>query len=87
VERELAAVPLAAGTPLLLDLGGLTFVDSAGLRAVLRIYGRCLKHRHELRILPAPPSVQRVFALTRAADVLPFCAETAPHSEAALAAA
>lgn len=58
--------------PLLLDLGGVSFVDSGGLRAVLRLYGRCLKLQRELRIVPAPEHVQRVFALTRAADVLPF---------------
>ena len=60
------------GHGLVLDLSGLTFVDSAGLRSVLRLYGRCLKHRRELQIVPAPPAVQRVFSLTRAADVLPF---------------
>ena len=64
---------LAEGTStLVLDLTGLTFIDSAGLRSVLRLYGRCLKHQRELRILPAPEPVQRVFSLTRAADVLPF---------------
>lgn len=60
---------------LVLDLSGVTFVDSAGLRSVLRLYGHCLKMRRELSIIPAPPAVQRVFALTRAADVLPFTAD------------
>jgi len=69
------SLQLFGETPLLLDLSQLTFIASAGLRAVLRIYGRCLKHRHELQIAPAPPNVQRVFALTKAADVLPFCGE------------
>lgn len=69
--REARSV-VVEGHPLVIDLSGVTFVDSSGLKAVLRLYGRCLALRQELVLCPGPPSVQRVFALTRAADVLPF---------------
>lgn len=69
--REARSV-VVEGHPLVLDLSGVTFVDSSGLKTVLRLYGRCLALHQELVLCPGPPSVQRVFALTRAADVLPF---------------
>ncbi|GHJ93483.1 anti-sigma factor antagonist [Streptomyces sp. NE5-10] len=46
------------------DLAGLTFCDSSGVSALLRLY-RALKARHRVLALAAvPPTVLRLFALT-----------------------
>lgn len=55
------------------DLEFCTFIDSTGIGALLglnrslaRVVGR------DLRILPGPPVVQRVFAICDLLDILPF---------------
>lgn len=55
--------------PVVLDLGALTFIDVAGVRAVLHV-AELLGERLELRA--APPAVQRVFVLTGAERELRF---------------
>ncbi|MFJ8128752.1 STAS domain-containing protein [Streptomyces hydrogenans] len=46
------------------DLAGLTFCDSSGVSALLRLY-RALKARHRgLALAAVPPTVLRLFALT-----------------------
>jgi anti-sigma B factor antagonist len=49
---------------IVLDLSGLTFMDSTGLRAVLLAAERCERHRCELTVIPGPPQVQRLFEVT-----------------------
>ncbi|MCW3067939.1 MAG: anti-anti-sigma factor [Solirubrobacterales bacterium] len=57
---------------LTLDLSGLTFMDSTGLRAVLRAKELADSEGYELSLVPGPPNIQRVFELTALVDVLPF---------------
>jgi anti-anti-sigma factor len=57
---------------LVIDLSGLTFIDSSGLHAILDAYRRCRHDGPTLSIRPGPPNVQHVFALTRLLDYLPF---------------
>jgi anti-anti-sigma factor len=57
---------------LTLDLSRLTFIDLRGLRMVLFAKELCEWDGCELRIVPGPPSVERVFELTNLLDVLPF---------------
>ena len=49
---------------LTVDLSGLDFVDSTGLHALLRLNGRCEGQELRLRLVPGPPSVQRLFQIT-----------------------
>ncbi len=65
----------AAGEPKLIvvDLRNLTFIDSSGLHALVNGHQRCRTRGHELRFIPGPPNVQRLFELTGADDILPFC--------------
>jgi anti-sigma B factor antagonist len=58
-----------------LDLAGLTFMDSTGLRLVLEWDGEARRDGMSLRLLAGPPAVQRVFEMTGVADRLPFCAD------------
>jgi anti-anti-sigma factor len=55
-----------------LDLSGITFIDSKGLRAVLLARELTAKHGSEFSLIPGPPHVQRIFELTKLLDVLPF---------------
>jgi len=60
-----------------LDLGGLTFLDTSGLWAILAVRRWCQAHGHGLALLPGPEQIQSVFEITGLSDVLPFV-DTAP---------
>jgi len=51
-----------------LDLRGVTFVDSTGLRLILSLAASPLT----LELIPGPPAVQRIFETTRTLERLPF---------------
>jgi anti-anti-sigma factor len=57
---------------LVLDLREVAFIDSTGLRAILRAREHCEGHRCELFLTPGQPAVQRLFELTGVLDRLPF---------------
>ncbi len=50
-----------------LDLRGVSFMDSTGLRTLLAIRRRADEAGQELRLLAVPPPVQRVLDVTRTA--------------------
>ena len=66
----------AEGTPLVLDLSGLTFMDSTGLRLILRAARRARENGRSLKLVSGPPRVQRVFRVTGMESRLPFVALT-----------
>ena len=55
-----------------LDLSGLTFIDSTGIRAVLAASGLCATRGCEFMVIPGPGQVQRVFEFAGLIDRLPF---------------
>jgi anti-sigma B factor antagonist len=57
---------------LIIDLRGLAFIDSTGLRLLLQADARARERGCELVLRPGEPSVQRVFEVTGALDVLHF---------------
>ena len=63
---------------LVLDLSGLEFVDSTGLGVIIDLDQRARRGDFELSIIPGPRHVQRVFEVTKLADVLPFREPPAP---------
>lgn len=81
-ELDLASVPAFEAAVLalevswrrrvVLDLGRLTFIDGAGLHAVLDLHRECLNASTALAIRPGPRNVQRVFELTGADRLVPF---------------
>ncbi len=81
-ELDLPVVPLVRdalaralrepGERLIIDLSGLTFIDSSGLYALLQADKRCRDAGRVLTIWPGPPNVQKVFELTNTIDSLPF---------------
>jgi anti-sigma B factor antagonist len=84
VVRGLCAEDLAG---LVLDLRGVTFMDSSGLRATLSANALCKRIGQELSILPGPPHVHSLFEMTGLAERLPFKTDrtyVAPPSDAIL---
>ena len=57
---------------LIIDLSGLTFIDSSGLHVLLQAEKRCRKTGRGLVLRPGPPNVQKVFELTNTIRRLPF---------------
>jgi anti-sigma B factor antagonist len=72
VEAVLQRVSANGTGGLTLDLSGLTFMGSTGVRLVLLARELCAKRGSEFRVVPGPPKVQQVFELTGVAGVLPF---------------
>jgi anti-sigma B factor antagonist len=64
VEQELSALRAAGSNDLVLDLRGLTFMDSTGLRLVIRWHIAAGENGFGFAIVPGPEVVQRVFRLT-----------------------
>jgi anti-sigma B factor antagonist len=72
LEASLAAAERERPARLILDLTRLAFIDSTGLRLLLQADARARERGGELVLRPGEPSVQRVFEITGAIDVLRF---------------
>jgi stage II sporulation protein AA (anti-sigma F factor antagonist) len=72
VEHELQGIEQSDAKTIVLDLSQLTFMDSSGVRLVLRAEARSRADSNRLRLRRGPASVQRVFAITGLDGVLPF---------------
>lgn len=55
-----------------IDLRGLTFIDSSGIRALLLATRRSQKRVAKLSIIPGSPNVMRVFELLGLQQEFPF---------------
>jgi anti-sigma B factor antagonist len=58
------------------ELGGLTFIDSAGVRALVRAHEQATRARTRLRFEPGGPAVMRTLELTGVAETLGLDAPT-----------
>ncbi len=67
---------------LILDLSGVEFIDSAGLGALMILYGNMKLRGGQLRLVAPGPKVLEVLRLTRTDSILPID----PNLEASLAA-
>jgi anti-sigma B factor antagonist len=65
VEEELRQVEERKPQTLVLDLRGLSFMDSTGLRVILSADSRATKEGHRFVIVQGPEPVRRVFHITR----------------------
>ena len=68
----LLEISRTGATSMTLDLGGLTFIDSTGMSAVL--FARELSERQgwDFSLIPGSPRIQHVFEVTGLVDALPF---------------
>jgi anti-sigma B factor antagonist len=71
LEQELAAARAAGARSVVLDLRDLTFMDSTGLRLVIRWDTAAKEEGFEFAIVPGVEVVQRVFRLTGMDEHLP----------------
>jgi anti-sigma B factor antagonist len=56
------------------DLRGLDFMDSTGLRLFLELAAEARRDGFSIALVPGPPAVQRVFKTTGTLAALPFTA-------------
>jgi anti-sigma B factor antagonist len=72
LEMQLADLRESGFEKLTLDLRALTFMDSTGLRLVLRWDAAARRDGFEFWVVPGPRQVQRVFELTDTARLVAF---------------
>jgi anti-sigma B factor antagonist len=64
LEEAMIEACSAGAREVVLDLGGLEFMDSTGLRAILRGKARCEEHRCDYRLTPARRPVEQSLRAT-----------------------
>jgi anti-sigma B factor antagonist len=72
VEAELEQAEASDARSIVLDLSGLTFMDSTGVRLLLTAHARSRADSHRLSLRRGPVAVQRVLELSGVDTTLPF---------------
>ncbi len=72
LQRELIRVEGSDALSIVLDLSGLQFIDSTGVRLLISAHARSRADSNRLTLLRGPKPVQRVLELTGVLDILPF---------------
>jgi anti-sigma B factor antagonist len=72
LDEAVRAICTGSTEALTVDLSGLTFMDSTGLRVVLLAKELCDGHGCEFLVIPGPPQIQRLFEVTGILQRLPF---------------
>jgi anti-sigma B factor antagonist len=75
LDDELAGLRDAGFRALVVDLSRLVFMDSSGLRLLLRWTEAAEKDGFSIAVVPGPANVQRVFELTSTEQLIPFLQE------------
>nr|MBO2502442.1 anti-sigma factor antagonist [Thermoanaerobacterales bacterium] len=70
ITAELAALIEAGHERVTLDVGGLGFVDSSGLGALVTVHRRAQAHDGSLVLRSVPPRVRRLLEITRLDELL-----------------
>jgi anti-anti-sigma factor len=76
LEAAFADVEHSDAAKIIIDLSGVTFIDSTGIQLLLRINDRCDADRR-LEIVPSP-AVERLLDITGLRDQLPLAASSGP---------
>lgn len=79
LDQELRRVEATSVRSIELDLAGITFIDSAGVRVLTDAASRTRADGSRLRIRAGRPAVQRVLTLVGADQSLPLVAPAADH--------
>jgi anti-sigma B factor antagonist len=76
VEQELTRVEADGHELIVLDLSGLTFLDSTGLRTIVTADQRARRSGRRIVVLKGPATVHRVFTITRLDERLEMVDDT-----------
>ncbi len=74
LEQALLAAERSDAAQIVLDLSGLTFIDSTGLRLVLDVNERCGGAADRLRVIAGSPVVERLLDIVGLRESLPLIA-------------
>ena len=74
LERALVEVERADSARIVLDLSGLSFIDSTGLRLLLDVNERCGGAADRLRVIAGAPAVERLLDIVGLRERLPLIA-------------
>ena len=83
LRQQVVSLIGAGRSHLVIDLGGVDFIDSVGLGVVVGALKRCRTHGGDLMVAGALPRVRSLFEITRLDEII----ELHPDVEQALAAA
>ncbi len=72
VDEQLAAAEARGPQRIVVDLSDLVFIDSTGLRSLIQANARAQDRDYQFVLWPGDESIQRVFELTGAVEVLRF---------------
>jgi len=72
LEQELRAAEDSDAARIVLDLSGLAFMDSTGLRVVLDANERCGGEADRLRVIAGSPAVERLLDIVGLRERLPL---------------
>ncbi len=72
LDAEVRAVEATDVDQIIIDLSGVTFMDSTGLRLLVQADARSRADSNRLRLVRGSRRVQRVFELTNTEAMLPF---------------
>ena len=72
LEQELKTVRETGFEAIVLDLGGLSFMDSSGLHLVMRWTADASRDGFRFELEPGPAPVQRIFELAAVDETLPW---------------
>ncbi|MDX6670904.1 MAG: anti-sigma factor antagonist [Solirubrobacteraceae bacterium] len=72
LDREMQRVEAGDATRIVVDLSGLEFMDSTGIRTLLSLHARSRADGDRLLLLRGAPAVQQVLEITGADRLLPF---------------
>jgi anti-sigma B factor antagonist len=72
VQQELERVEATDAGAIVLDLSGLTFMDSTGVRLLVNASSRSRADAQRLKLQRGPAAVQRAMELSGVATLLPF---------------
>ncbi|HEY4895897.1 MAG TPA: STAS domain-containing protein [Solirubrobacteraceae bacterium] len=72
LEATIGRLGADAVSEIAIDLSGLSFVDSTGIRAILSAQAHCQALGCEFLLIPGGPEVQRIFDIAGLTAALPF---------------
>jgi anti-sigma B factor antagonist len=64
LETEVRDLYASGAARVVVDLRGVEFIDSSGLRTLMSLRNEARRRGRGLALVPGPPGVQRIFALT-----------------------